>query len=459
MILRALAYATIGAAFTLAACSGNSGPAFGPARNPAAAAVTPHAISTKYIKHIVVMIQENRSFDNLFATFPGADGATYGYTSKGKKIALVKHSLAVKDVNHDWSTFLAECDMQAGACKMDGFDKAKINGNNPAGTYAYQYVDPNQIQPYWTIAQQYALLDHMFQTQGSGSFTAHQDLIAGATAIDATNSLIDYPNEWSDWGCDAPSGAVTSLITVNDVYKFNQGPFPCLDYPTGTLRDLLDAKHVPWKYYVPPYTPKTGGAGALWNAFAVIKSVRQGPEWSTNIVTPETAICSDVDNNALPAFSWVVPDQVDSDHPRNGLEADDGPDWIAAVVNKIGQSAYWNSTAIVIVWDDWGGFFDHVAPKQYGSGQLGFRVPALVISPYVGQGAISHAQFEFGSILKFAEQTFELGSLGTTDVRATSIGSIFRFKQSPRQFTAIPTSHTCADFLRRKPSYLPVDTE
>ncbi len=458
MINRSQASAFVVAALMLAACSGNSAATFAPS-HPAALSTKPDATSTKYIKHIVLMIQENRSFDDLFATFPGADGATYGYTSTGKKIMLKKHSLAAADINHDWSTYRAECDLQGGVCKMDGFDLAKINGNNPAGTYAYQYADPSQIQAYWAIAQNYALLDHMFQTQGSGSFTAHQDLIAGGTAIDSTNSLIDYPSEWTDWGCDAPAGTVTSLITVDDAYKFQKGPFPCLDYPHGTLRDLLDAKHVGWKYYTPPYTPKTGGSGALWNAFAVIKSVRQGPEWTTNISTPETNICSDVANGTLPAFSWVIPDQLDSDHPRTDRGTDNGPDWIASVVNKIGKSAYWKSTAIVVVWDDWGGFFDHVAPKQYSSGELGFRVPALVISPYVGQGNISHTQFEFGSILKFAEQTFELGSLGTTDVRASSIGSIFRFNQSPRAFTSVPTKRTCGDFLRRKPSYLPVDTE
>ncbi|MGA8532901.1 MAG: alkaline phosphatase family protein [Candidatus Tumulicola sp.] len=459
MLVRSGFGVALAATLLLASCSGGSDWRLGPAQPTAPMAAAPGAISTKYIKHIVLMIQENRSFDDLFATFPGADGATFGYTSKGQKVALKKRSLPAADINHDWATYRAECDLHDGACKMDGFNLAKINGNNPGGLYAYQYVDPNQVQAYWTIAHQYALLDHMFATEGSGSFTAHQDLIAGATAIDSVNSLIDYPSQWKAWGCDSPAGTVTSLITVDDRYKYQKGPYPCLSYPSGTLADLLDAKHVPWKYYAPPYTPKTGGAGSLWNAFAAIKAVREGPEWTTNIATPETAICNDVDNRTLPAFSWVIPDQVNSDHPRTEHGTDDGPAWIAAVVNEIGKSPYWKSTAIVIVWDDWGGFFDHVAPKQYGSGELGFRVPALVVSPYIGQGATSHTAFEFGSILKFAEEAFELGSLGTTDVRAKSIGSIFRFQQKPRAFSAIPGSQTCKDFLQRAPSYLPVDSE
>lgn len=414
------------------------------------------------IQHIVLMVQENRSFDNFFATYPGADGATYGYNSKGKKIPLVKADLAAADVNHDWSTFLAECDLQpSGACKMDGFDKAKIGGNNPGGNYAYRYVDPNQIQAYWTIAQQYVLLDHLFQTQGSGSFTAHQDLIAGGTAIDSNNSLVDYPNEAQVWGCDAPQGTVTSLITVNDTYKHWEGPFPCLDYPSGTMRDLFDAAGVTWKYYTPPYkTQKSrGGAGSEWNAFAVIKSVRYGPEWKTNISIPETNICGDIASGNLPAFSWVIPDQVDSDHPHSKDQIDTGPDWIASVVNAIGKSQYWNSTAIIILWDDWGGFYDNVAPKFYGSGSLGFRVPGLVVSPYVHQGKIAHSVFEFGSILKFAEQTFGLGSLGTSDKRATSLAQVFDFKQKARAFTPISTKRSCQYFMHRAPSYLPVDTQ
>src|SRR5581483_109006 len=191
-------------AFAAACSSGND--AFTAGRQNTAA--YPDVVSGKYIKHIVVMVQENRSFDDFFATYPGADGATFGYTSKGVKVDLVKSPLAALDINHNWATFLDECDVQpSGVCKMDGFDKAEYSGHNRCHLCAYEYVDPNDIAAYWSIAQNYVLLDHMFQTQGSGSFTAHQDLVAGATAIDATHSLIDYPNEDKVWGCDAPSGS------------------------------------------------------------------------------------------------------------------------------------------------------------------------------------------------------------------------------------------------------------
>jgi phospholipase C len=438
------------ASLAYAGCAGSGGT--GPP--PAPMVTSPEVSSGKYIKHVVIVIQENRSFDNLFATFPGADGATSGKTSKGKTIPLKQQHLAgALDINHDYSTYQIERDNG----KMDGFDLAGIAGNNPAGTYPYQYVNPADIAPYWTLSQQYALADHLFATQGSGSFTSHQDLIAGATALDSVNSLIDYPSNWKSWGCDAPSGTVTSLITTADVYEKGAGPFPCLTYPTGTLRDLLDKRSVSWKYYAPPYRYDT--AGALWNAFAAIDAVRHGSEWSTNISMPETNILTDIQGNALPAVSWVIPDQNDSDHPNGPKGVDNGPSWVAQIVNAVGGSNYWNSTAIVVLWDDWGGFYDHVPPKQVSSGGLGFRIPMIVISPYTPAGTISHTNYEFGSVMKFVEQTFGLGSLGTTDARAKSIGDMFVFGGSPRPFKKIAAPRSLQYFLHRPPSYLPVDSE
>jgi phospholipase C len=406
------------------------------------------------IKHIILLVQENRSFDNLFATFPGANGATSGKTHDGKTIQLTIHSLTSLDVSHDYNAY--ETDYDSG--NMDGFDLAYfIHSKTRAGTYPYQYVNPSAIKPYWTLAQQYALADAMFQTQGSGSFTAHQDLIAGTTALDSTHSVIDSPLG-SPWGCDAPPSTKTSLITTDGQYQRAKGPFPCWNYPTGTLRDLLDAKGVTWKYYAPAY--KAGGVGALWNAFAAIQPVRQGPEWQSNISIPETNILNDIKNNQLPKLSWVIPDQLDSDHPGTGQTHDDGPSWIAQVVNAVGGSSYWKSSAIIVVWDDWGGFYDHVPPAFLDDmGGLGFRVPMVVVSPYIPQGTISHTQYEFGSILKFIEQTFALGSLGTTDARATSIGDIFNLSQTPRPFKPIASLRSRNYFLHRAPSLQPVDTE
>jgi phospholipase C len=412
--------------------------------------------STAPIRHIVLLVQENRTFNNLFATFPGAVGTTTGKMRTGSGPDAKTEPIALKKANlYDTLTLRHTYPAVRTAYRdghMDAFNLIKYESNGaPEGAAPYQYVNPDQLAPYWEMASQYALADEMFQTQGSGSFTAHQDLIRGGTELDPTKL---------PWGCIAPPGTVTSLITTSLHYEAGQGPFPCFSY--ATLQGLLDAKSVSWTYYTPGWDH---GAGAYWNAFLAISSVyKDHAEWRAHISKPETNIFADISNDALPAMSWVIPDGANSDHP--GYHSDTGPSWVASVVNAIGESSYWNSTAIVIVWDDWGGFYDPVRPPpQDDQGGPGFRVPMIVISPYVkigkgsGGGYISNTVYEFGSIVRFVEDTFGLGRLGTTDVRCKSIGEIFDFTQTPRSFQKIPSSYSRSYFLHRPPSGLPVDTE
>jgi phospholipase C len=447
----------------LVACSGS------PASSPPAAksvAVLPQTSSSNYIAHVVLVVQENRSFDDFFAKFPGADGTRFGKDG-GKRFRLREVPLLEPcDFGHAFPDFTRDYD----GGKMDGFGEEGGSRKCPgkAGRKPYQYVNPEDIAPYWDIAKEYVLGDHMFQTQGSGSFTAHQDLIRGGTTYhDApVKSLVDFPTNFP-WGCDAPAGTKTSYLIVKGAglrREHDRGPFPCTSafgkYDYDTLRDLLDAKSVSWKYYTPPVGK---GSGSLWSAFDVVAAVRYGPEWSANVVAPNIFF-SDVAGGTLPAMSWVIPDTPNSDHPIGS--SDTGPSWVASIVNAVGKSSYWNSTAIVVVWDDWGGFYDHEPPPFHDNwGGLGFRVPMLLISPYAREssssqpGYISHTQYEFGSILKFVEQNWKLGSLGTTDKRATSIIDCFDFTQQPRTFTKIPSKYSPAYFERQPYSYTPVDTE
>jgi phospholipase C len=136
-----------------------------------------------------------------------------------------------------------------------------------------------------------------------------------------------------------------------------------------------------------------------------------------------------------------------------------GPQWVASVVNAVGESPEWRSTAIVIVWDDWGGFYDNVPPPRYGFESLGFRVPCLIVSPYARQHYVSHTQYEFGSILKFIEENWKLGSLGATDVRAASIADSFDFTAPPRAYKPIKGIVPRSYFENERPSYQPVDNE
>jgi phospholipase C len=406
----------------------------------------------KYFTHIVIVIQENRTFDNLFATFPGADGTRVGRTHNGTRRLRAGNLYSPINPNNGYSYWTRDCHARAnGECRMDGFDTVPI-GQVP-GTYVYQYVNPAQIKPYWQMAEQYVLADHFFQTQGSGSFTAHQDLIRGGTELNASESLIDSPTS-IPWGCDAPPGTVTSLITPANHYERNAGPFPCLSYKT--LRDLLDAAGIPWRYYTPAVGQNFGGN--VWDAFDAIKAVRYGPEWSSNHASPETKVFTDVGRDSLPGVSWVIPDFNNSDHA--GKNRDTGPSWVAQVVNAIGQSPAWSSTAILILWDDWGGWYDHVPPPGLRrSGGLGFRVPFIVISPFAKRSYIAHTDYQFGSIIRFIEENWNLGSLGTTDRTSPDfVDDFFDFAQKARPFKPIGAKYSRAYFLSQPPSNEPVDT-
>jgi phospholipase C len=437
-----------------------------------------HAAATQKIQHVIIIIQENRTFDNLFATFPGADGATSGIgkcaVSKNcpngtTTIPLKSVKLNNFDLPHGHQDFLTEYD----GGKMDGFNQIAKGGKGQYGAakrYAYQYVNPSYIQPYWALAKQYGLADHMFQTQGSGSFVGHQDLIAGSTSLNANVSITDEPFSPNlIWGCDSSPDVngkqvtTTGLISRTKGYEPGAGPFPCFTYPT--LRDSLDGLGVSWKYYEPAFNAST--TAALWSAFDAIKAVRYGPEWGANvngqgISTPETIVLTDAQNGTLPGVSWVVPDLQNSDHPYDPplpSTKDTGPSWVASIVNAVGEGPDWNSTAIIVIWDDWGGFYDHEKPPQIDYQGLGFRVPMLLISPYARKGYISHTQYEPASILKFIENNWGLARIGTNDVRATDIGGMFDLTQAPRKFVKIKTDYSIDFFLHQKPSGKPVDDE
>jgi phospholipase C len=467
------------AAAGLAACGGGSSSAVTPSAAGAAVPFNHQPLvrrpsGSTPIQHIVVIVQENRTYNNLFATFPGGTGTTFGYeliNGKRQKVNLTEQPLAgQRSFNHSYTGFITACDYNDSlGCRMDAFNLVLYPKNGHfEKTAPYEYINPGDLGPYWSMAEQYGLANAMFTTQGSGSFTGHQDLIRGGTFIDQNDSLIDNPPYGGAWGCDSGPGTKTSIITTNLQLKQAGGPFPCTsDYPYSgyqytTLRDLLDAKSVSWKYY----TPVIGSSGAIWDAFDSITPVRYGPEWGTNVTWPETNIFNDINHGSLPAVAWVVPKGRNSDHPNN--HSDTGPSWVASIVNAIGTSSYWDSTAVIIVWDDFGGFYDPVTPPhpRDNQGGPGFRVPMLAVSPYskIGNGSqggyISNTVYGFGSIVRFIEDTYNLGRLGTTDQTSNSIADMFDFTQSPRQFHQIASKYSRSYFLhRQKNDNQPVDDE
>ncbi len=387
------------------------------------------------IKHVVIIIQENRSFDNLFNGFPGADSAQSGKTSTGATVALQPLPIeSTEDLDH---SHLAWYRTYAGGKLY--FDIVSANGGT--SLVPYSYVPAAETEPYFRLGETYTVADRMFQSNTGPSFVAHQYLTAGSSQIGPGQFVDENPIELNGkWGCDLQPSATVDLLGPNGTDL--PGPFPCFDYTT--LADELDAKSLSWKYY----SPGIGQTGGIFSAFDAIRHIRYGPDWA-KVVSPETNVLSDVPRSGLPDVTWVTPSFQNSDHPGNVSKT--GPQWVTSVVNAIGSSSEWNSTAIFILWDDWGGWFDHVSPPQIDAMGLGFRVPLIVVSPYAKRGYVSHVQHEFGSILHFTEETFGLAPLAASDARADDFSDCFDFRQSPQPFARFPTTHSPDYFLRQRP--------
>jgi phospholipase C len=420
----------------------------GPAKAPVVTAA-PMGGPSSPITHVVIIFQENRTVDNLFNGLPGADTVAHGKNSKGQQIQLQPILLtAPYDISHRHDAFQTEY----ASGNLNGFDLVSSHCKRhspcpPAGLRAYAYVPQSEVQPYFTLAEDYAFADRMFQTNQGPSFPAHQYILSGTSTVKANSNLraaenpVDPLGKFTG-GCDSPQGSSVSLI---DQYGHeNHSMYPCFDRPA--LTDLLEAKSLTWRYYQAHTGP------GLWNGPDAILHIRNGTGFKKDVRAPQSWILYDISAGRLANVSWVTPNLQESDHA--GQTNGSGPSWVASVVNEIGNSQYWNNTAIFVTWDDWGGWYDHVAPQQYNSYELGFRVPLIVISPYAKTGYVSHAQHEFGSILKFVEETFGLGSLGTTDVRADDLSDCFNFGRAPRRFTTIPAPHDAAYFLHQ-----PISTE
>ena len=296
------------------------------APNPPVAQST--TLSSTPIQHIVIIMQENRSFDNLFNGFPGADTVQTGMY-KGAVVPLTQTPLGNgPGFDHSHTGWWQQWDGGA----MDNFGSA---GN----LQAYSYINPREVAPYWTLARNFTLGDRMFQSNTGPSFVAHQYLIAGQSGGASEN-----PNSTA-WGCSASADARVALIGPHGTDL--PGVFPCFDYQT--MGDLLDAKGITWRYYAPS---TKSDSNFLLSAYQAIRHIFFGPDWNNNVMSPETTVLADIAAGQLAQVTWIVPAYNNSDHP--GAPAL-GPDWVASIVNAIGKSKFWDSTAIFITWDDWGG--------------------------------------------------------------------------------------------------------
>jgi phospholipase C len=430
------------------------------------------------IQHIVIIFQENRTPDNLFQDpvliSRGADIANSGVNSLGQTIALSPIDLGTSgsnpqnyDLSHAHAAFVSMYD----GGKMDGANlipcsPAAACPPNAHPNAQFMYVLPADVQPYFALAEQYTFSDRMFQTNEGPSFPAHQFIIAGTSAPSASSPLFAAENPaLAIAGCIAAPTNTVAMIDALGSETAQPAQYPCFDHPTVT--DLLGAQKISWRYYAP-------SAGSIWTGPDAIEHICvpqtvsgtltcTGAEWTANVVIPQTQVLTDILNGQLAQVTWVIPDGKSSDH---ALANDgSGPAWVASIVNAIGTSAYWQNTAIIITWDDWGGWYDHVAPTvindgvSWGSGYVyGFRVPLIVVSPYAKSAYISHVHHDFGSILKLIETTFHLSSLGYADAAADDLSDCFVFTQAPTGFRQIPAALDATFFLNdRRPAVDPDD--
>jgi len=441
----------------LVACSSRGSAALPPG-DPQTAQALVHQTSSSgsdaKIEHVVIVIQENRSFDNLFYEYPGSNSQSYGYSKTGQKIDLKPIGFQTTwDLGHGLQQFVGDCNgtgsLPGTDCRMNGFSteyyecgkasEPKCPNANPP----YSYVPHKETKPYFAMAKEFVLADEMFPSNLDASFVSHQYLIAAQA-----DSTVNTPDD-GFWGCGGPSG--DSVPTLTQQRTLGARVFPCFNYET--LADELDNADLSWRYY----TSAAGSNSYLWSAYQAVKHIYDGPDWK-NVITPQTKFFSDVSGGNLPVISWVTPTYPNSDHAGSG--SDGGPSWVASLVNAIGESKYWDSTAIFVFWDDWGGWYDHAPPLHIDYDGLGIRAPMLVISAYAKQNYVSHTQYETGSILKFIEQRFGLAALSNSDSRATSPEEdCFDFSQSPRTFVPIPAKYDKNYFLHQPLDPRPVDTE
>ncbi len=457
---------TPGGSYTITV-TGSDAKSSAPSNGPQALKLTTAAV----IQHVVVIFQENRTPDNLFqdpALYNpprSADIAQSGVNSLNQTITLSPIDLGTAgsnpqnyDLSHANSAFVS---MYNGGL-MNGANLIPCSpaANCPPNAHPnpqFMYVKPSDVQPYFALAEQYTFGDRMFQTNEGPSFPAHQFILSGTSAPTATSDLFAAENMsgGSIAGCIATAGTTVALINPSGVEFSSQ--YPCFEH--ATLTDLLDAAAISWRYYAP-------SAGSIWTAPDAIDHIClpqtingtltcTGTDWTNNVIIPEWQVLQDITNGQLAQVSWIIPDGAHSDHAASNNGS--GPSWVAAVVNEIGNSPYWANTAIIITWDDWGGWYDHVAPTvindgvSWGSGYVyGFRVPLIVVSPYARAAYTSHTTHDFGSILKFIETTFNLSSLGYADARADDLSDCFNLTQTPITFQKIPAALDAAHFINDK---------
>lgn len=437
------ATALLAGVLVFAACTGGG-------RSPKPSQAPPEPETKWPIKHVVFIIKENRTFDHLFGKMPGANGVTKGkmevfFSEVAKEFnADVGDVITRKldpppgqrypgDLPHDYVQYLQ--DYNGG--RMDGFY------NNLVGAqFAYTQMRPMDIPNYWKLAQDYVLSDRFFASAVGPSFPNHLFTIAASSARTRDNpdqsqkqiAAMQTQRLAKTWGCDIPSSGRVSIYPEKgkpwDDRPAIKKVRPCFDIPT--VGDLLNEKGIPWKYYAA--TPNQ--VGYIWSAYSAIPKYQNNDKLWNEHIRPVDDFVSDLQAGELAPVTWITPRFEWSDHPEYSICW--GEDWTTQIVNAVQESPYWQDTAIFLTWDDWGGFYDHVAPPALDGFGLGFRVPTITISPYAKEGFVDSKLGEFSSILRFVEDNWGLAPLNERDRKANNMSQAFDFEQEPRAAAPLP---------------------
>jgi phospholipase C len=384
------------------------------------------------IKHIIYIIKENRTFDNYFARYPGAEGTDTGKTSSGRTLELeVATDVVEPDLGH---SFLDGVESINGG-RMDGFDLV-TNGETLNG---YTSFTRRGMPNYWAYADNFVLGDHMFSSMYGPTFPEHLYTV-GAYAKD----IVDNKNETVGEGgyCGDPGETTTAFekLTdkqkkevmaaerdasgggiddedIGDIIQYWHDIPACFNFKV--MPDLLEKEGISWHYYA--------DEGSWMNALLAIEHMYNSKHWGTDI-TPEEQLIPDIQRERLDKVVWVVPGPGVNEHP-GGPSVCVGENWTVDVVNRIMRSKYWKNTAIFLTWDDFGGFYDHVPPPQKDHMGLGPRVPLLIISPWAKEGYVDSTEYEFSSVLAFIEEVYDLPCLTDRDCNAGNMMNAFDFEQ------------------------------
>jgi phospholipase C len=378
---------------------------------PAPAYAAPSNKPNTPIEHFIVLMQENHTFDNYFGTYPGAEGVPAGtcipvdpFDKTNTDCVEPFHigDRPIDDLDHSESTF----NLQYNKGKMNGFVYA-LGQRNQNGALALGYYDDRDLPYYWNLADEYVLFDHMFSSDHGGSFANHMFWVSGQQGGSRVTSD-GYPD-------------------------------------VMTIFDKLEERGISWKFYVQNYDPEINyrtssqvsgnrASQIIWVPVLNMDRFLDDPKLASHIVDLNEYY-TDLENGTLPAVAYIAPAGA-SEHPPGSIRS--GQKFVKSLIQALMRSSAWESSAFMFLYDDWGGWYDHVVPPQVDEHGYGMRVPALMVSPYARRGHIESTVLDFTSILKFIEENWNIEPLAERDAKANNFLSAFDFTQVPRSAAFVP---------------------